>query len=44
MYLPKIYEDFSDKFPEILKDYQQLGKSCREGGPLKEKYQDLISA
>ena len=42
MYLPKIYEDFSDKFPEILKDYQQLGKSCREGGPLKEKYQDLI--
>jgi len=29
MYLPKTYEDFSDKFPEILKDYQQLGKSCR---------------
>ena len=42
MYLPKTYEDFSDKFPEILKDYQQLGISCREGGPLKEKCQDLI--
>jgi alkylhydroperoxidase/carboxymuconolactone decarboxylase family protein YurZ len=42
MYLPKTYEDFSDKFPEILKDYQQLGKSCREVGPLKEKCQDLI--
>ena len=42
MYLPKTYEDFSDKFPEILKDYQQLGKSCREAGPLGEKYQDLI--
>jgi alkylhydroperoxidase/carboxymuconolactone decarboxylase family protein YurZ len=42
MYLPKTYEDFSDKFPEILKDYQQLGKSCREAGPLEEKYQDLI--
>ncbi len=42
MYLPKTYENFSDKFPKILKDYQQLGKACREGGPLKEKYQDLI--
>ena len=42
MYLPKTYENFSDKFPEILKDYQQLGKSCREAGPLEEKYQDLI--
>ncbi len=42
MYLPKTYEDFSDKFPEIFKDYQQLGKSCREAGPLGEKYQDLI--
>jgi alkylhydroperoxidase/carboxymuconolactone decarboxylase family protein YurZ len=42
MYLPKTYEDFSDKFPEIFKDYQQLGKSCREAGPLEEKNQDLI--
>jgi len=42
MYLPKTYEDFTDKFPEIFKDYQQLGKSCREAGPLGEKYQDLI--
>ena len=43
MYLPKTYEKFEKKFPEILKDYQQLGKSCREGGPLKEKCQDLIN-
>lgn len=42
MYLPKTYENFSDKFPDILKDYQQLGKSCREIGPLEEKNQDLI--
>jgi len=42
MYLPKAYENFEKKFPEILKDYQQLGKSCREGGPLKEKCQNLI--
>jgi len=42
MYLPKTYENFSDKFPEIMKDYQKLGKTCRDAGPLEEKYQDLI--
>jgi alkylhydroperoxidase/carboxymuconolactone decarboxylase family protein YurZ len=42
MYLPKTYENFSEKFPEVLKHYQELGKSCREAGPLKEKCQDLI--
>ena len=42
MYLPKIYERFSEEFPDVLKNYQQLGKSCREAGPLPEKYQDLI--
>ena len=42
MYLPKTYQNFADKFPEVLKRYQQLGKSCRESGTLKEKCQDLI--
>jgi 4-carboxymuconolactone decarboxylase len=42
MYLPKTYENFSVKFSEIMKDYQQLGKTCREAGPLEHKYQDLI--
>lgn len=42
MYLPKTYQDFSEKFSEIMKDYQQLGKSCRESGPLEYKYQDLV--
>ena len=42
MYLPKTYEDFSDKFSEVMKDYQQLGKTCREAGPLEIKCQDLI--
>ncbi len=42
MYLPKTYKNFSDKFPEILNDYKQLGKACREGGPLEQKFQDLI--
>ena len=42
MYLPKTYENFSDKFSEIMKDYQKLGKSCRETGPLDLKCQDLV--
>jgi alkylhydroperoxidase/carboxymuconolactone decarboxylase family protein YurZ len=42
MYLPKTYENFADKFSEIMKDYQQLGKTCREMGPLDLKCQDLI--
>jgi len=42
MYLPKTYENFSEKFPEILKQYQELGKSCRETGPLENKCQDLV--
>lgn len=43
MYLPKIYEKFSQKYPDIVKQYQQLGKSCRESGPLEPKYQDLVN-
>jgi len=42
MYLPKIYESFSDKFPEIFKDFKKLGQTCREAGPLDQKCQDLI--
>jgi len=42
MYLPEVYGNFSEKFPEIIKDYEQLGKTCRSAGPLKEKLQDLI--
>ena len=42
MYLPKTYKDFSDKFPEILRDYERLGKTCREGGPLEQKFRDLV--
>lgn len=42
MYLPKTYEDFIKKYPNVLEYYQQLGKSCREEGPLDEKCQDLV--
>jgi len=42
MYLPKVYEKFSGKFPEVFKDYKQLGQTCRAAGPLDSKCQDLI--
>ena len=42
MYLPKVYEKFSGKFPEVCKDYKQLGQTCRSAGPLDAKCQDLI--
>ncbi|MDF1591980.1 MAG: carboxymuconolactone decarboxylase family protein [Desulfobacterales bacterium] len=42
MYLPKIYENFSTNFPEVFKDYKQLGISCRDAGPLDPKTQNLI--
>ena len=42
MYLPKTYENFSEKYPEVLKNYQELGKSTRGAGPLEAKCQDLV--
>jgi alkylhydroperoxidase/carboxymuconolactone decarboxylase family protein YurZ len=42
MYLPKIYQKFSQDFPEVFNDYEQLGISCRKAGPLDTNTQDLI--
>jgi alkylhydroperoxidase/carboxymuconolactone decarboxylase family protein YurZ len=42
MYLPNIYEKFSDLFPEVFKQYEELGVTCREAGPIDRKHQDLV--
>ena len=42
MYLPDIYKKFSEKFPEIFKQYKDLGVACRNAGPLNEKDQNLV--
>ncbi len=42
MYLPKTYENFTEKFPKVTEAYQNLGKVCREAGPLDEKSQELV--
>ena len=42
MYMPNIYEKFSEKLPDNSKDYEQLGVSCQSAGPLARKIQDLV--
>jgi 4-carboxymuconolactone decarboxylase len=42
MYLPKIYQNFSKDFPEVFETLKQLGKVCRDSGPLDVKSQNLI--
>lgn len=42
MYLPKIYEKFSTEFPDVLKEFKQLGIACRQAGPLDAKTQNLV--
>jgi AhpD family alkylhydroperoxidase len=42
MYLPNIYKNFLEKYPEVFNGYKQLGTACREAGPLDTKLQDLI--
>jgi alkylhydroperoxidase/carboxymuconolactone decarboxylase family protein YurZ len=42
MYLPDIYEGFTGKFPEVFEAYQKLGVTCRQAGPIDQKFQDLI--
>ena len=47
MYLPKIYENFSEKYPEVFKNFKQLGIICRDAGPLDElkaRYGDVQEA
>jgi alkylhydroperoxidase/carboxymuconolactone decarboxylase family protein YurZ len=42
MYLPNVYKKFKESYPDLFKDYNQLGISTRNAGPLDEKTQNLI--
>lgn len=42
MYLPKPYQVFSKQYPGIIENFKQLGKICREAGPLDDKVQELV--
>lgn len=41
-YLPEIYQDFKNNFPEISKHYDTIAQSCNKWGPLDSKTQRLI--
>ncbi len=43
MHRPKIYQYFSENYPEIFEDFKQLGKKCRQSGPLSPKVQNLVN-
>ncbi len=41
-YLPEIYQEFNQQFPEVAKAYDALAVNCHEWGPLDEKARRLI--
>lgn len=41
-YLPEIYQQFKQRFPEAAKAYDTLAANCHQWGPLDEKERRLI--
>jgi len=41
-YLPNIYKEFQQQFPEISKAYDELALKCHSWGPLDAKTRRLI--
>ena len=41
-YLPEIYQEFRQQFPEIAAAYGDLAVKCHEAGPLDEKTRRLV--
>jgi len=40
--LPKTFVAFSERFPELQKSHEQVGKTLAEAGPLDEKMRALV--
>jgi 4-carboxymuconolactone decarboxylase len=41
-YLPDIYKEFTQQFPEVSKSYDELAAKCHSSGPLDEKVRRFI--
>lgn len=41
-YLPEVYKEFQQQFPEIAKAYDELALKCHHWGPLDEKTRRLV--
>ncbi len=42
MELPRTYQRFKDRFPDIVAAYERLGDAVADEGPLDEKGRELI--
>jgi len=42
MYLPDIFKQFLEKYPEIANAHLRVGELCAKAGPLDQKRQHLI--
>ncbi len=41
-YLPDIYKEFQQRFPEVTEAHNDLAVSCHQWGPLDEKARRLV--
>jgi 4-carboxymuconolactone decarboxylase len=41
-YLPDIYKEFQQQFPEVARAYNDLAIKCHNQGPLEEKTRRLV--
>ncbi len=41
-YLPGIFEEFKERFPELANSYDALAQSCHQWGPLDAKTRRLV--
>ncbi|MBW2368219.1 MAG: carboxymuconolactone decarboxylase family protein [Deltaproteobacteria bacterium] len=42
MYLPKLFKDFTENYPEVQEKYKELSDLCSTIGPLDKKTQELV--
>lgn len=42
MSLPKSYIQFGDRYPDLLRDFENIGVKCLEAGPLDLKARRLV--
>lgn len=42
MAIPKRFQEFTEKYPDVAKSYEQLGDAVHAAGPLDEKTRALI--
>jgi alkylhydroperoxidase/carboxymuconolactone decarboxylase family protein YurZ len=41
-YLPDVYKEFQQRFPQIAKSYDELAIKCHNWGPLDEKTRRMV--